>query len=100
MRSSNRGEETKVKDFGKLVCEAVKSGTLVEPFNAVMIRTACPGWEDRIYHIVLSEHTAGNGCESELFERVSFGLYRLIRTPSESIVKDESVAVEQLDSHS
>jgi hypothetical protein len=83
MRSSNRGEETKVKDFGKLVCEAVESGTLVEPFNAVMIREACPGWADKTYHIVLSEHTAGNGCASELFERVSFGLYRVIRSQSE-----------------
>lgn len=67
--------------FEKQICAAVESGILDEPFNAAMIRTACPGREDKAYHIVLSEHTAGNGCTSELFERVSFGLYRLIRSP-------------------
>lgn len=70
--------------FEKQICAAVESGILNEPFNAAMIKTACPGWEDKAYHIVLSEHTVGNGCTSELFERVSFGLYRLIRSPDGS----------------
>lgn len=71
-----------MKAFEKQIRAAIESGILDEPFNAAMIREACPGWEDKTYHIVLSEHAAGNGCSSEWFERVSFGLYRLIR-PSE-----------------
>jgi hypothetical protein len=73
-----------VNAFEKQICAAVESGSLDEPFNAAMIRTACPGWEDKAYHIVLSEHAVGNGCTHELFERVSFGLYRLVRSPNGS----------------
>jgi hypothetical protein len=61
-----------MKELGKKVCEAVESGTLVEPFNAAMIRAACPGWSDRTYHVFLAEHTAATGNTNELFERVSF----------------------------
>jgi hypothetical protein len=80
-----------VKDFGKQICEAVESGKLDEPFNAAMIREACPGWADRDYHIALTEHIPGNGCASELFERVSFGLYRLIRSQSDSSAERATV---------
>lgn len=95
---SAQDKKAKVKDFGKQICEAVELGTLVEPFNAAMIRAACPGWADRTYHIFLSEHVAGNGCAGELFERVSFGLYRLIRSPSEAGAKCASIAINQLNS--
>ena len=67
------------KDLGKQICDAVESGDLSEPFNAAMLRKACPGWADRDYHIILSDHTTGGGCSNELFERVSFGLYRVFR---------------------
>jgi hypothetical protein len=66
-----------MKTLEKQICAAVEAGTLAEPFNAAMIRVACPGWADRDYHIVLCDHTAGGECSNELFERVSFGLYRL-----------------------
>jgi hypothetical protein len=51
-----------------------------------MIRAACPGRDDKDYHIILSDHAVGTGCSNELFERVSFGLYRLARIS----VTDES----------
>jgi hypothetical protein len=83
-----------VKDLGKQICEAVEVGKLDEPFNAAMIRAACPGWADRDYHIALTEHVTGNGRASELFERVSFGLYRLI--PSQSEASTEHSIEDQL----
>jgi hypothetical protein len=72
-----------MKELAKKICEAVDSGTLIEPFNAAMIRAACPGWSDRTYHVFLTEHAAGVGNPNELFERVSFGLYCLYRPCSE-----------------
>ena len=71
-----------MKGIEQQICDAVKAGSLEEPFNAAMIRAACPGWADRDYHIVLSDHTVGSGCSNELFERVSFGLYRIVRPPA------------------
>ena len=81
-----------MKELGKKVCEAVESGTLVQPFNAAMIRAACPGWSDRTYHVFLAEHTAATGNTNELFERVSFGLYRLYRPCSETPSAEANVA--------
>jgi hypothetical protein len=61
---------------------------LGEPFNAAMIRAACPGWTERDYHIVLSDHAVGIGCSNELSERVSFGLYPLLRRPASEELRD------------
>ncbi|MGB9416442.1 MAG: hypothetical protein WCB58_09000 [Acidobacteriaceae bacterium] len=83
-----------MKALEKQIRAAIESGILNEPFNAAMIREACPGWEDKTYHIVLSEHAAGNGCSSEWFERVSFGLYRLIR-PSDNTKRNDRRGSEQ-----
>ena len=63
----------------KEICTAVEDGILSEPFNAVMMKEAVPGWDDRDYHLCLADHAVGNGHNSELFERVSFGLYCLTR---------------------
>jgi hypothetical protein len=61
------------------ICAAVENEVLSEPFNAVMMKEACPGWNDRDYHLCLADHAVGNGHNPELFERVSFGLYCLTR---------------------
>ena len=66
-------------DLKRQICAAVESGELVEPFDAKMIRTACPGRSEMDYHIFLTEHAVGVGNPIELIERVSFGLYRLNR---------------------
>jgi hypothetical protein len=68
-----------LKALEKRICAAVESGMLVEPFNATMIQSACPGWPDRTYHVFVADHATGNGNANELLERVSFGLYRLYR---------------------
>ena len=57
--------EAKVEGLEKQIYHAVESGVLDEPFNAAMIRAACPGLPDRIYHVFLAEHAVGNGSASE-----------------------------------
>jgi hypothetical protein len=75
----------------KEICTAVEDGILSEPFNAVMMKEAVPGWDDRDYHLCLADHAVGNGHNSELFERVSFGLYCLTRSaPAEFGLRDET----------
>jgi hypothetical protein len=66
-----------MKAFASQIYAAVKSGRLKEPFNAATVMKACPGWADRTYHVFLGKHAVGNGVTTELFIRVSRGLYRL-----------------------
>lgn len=59
---------------------AVRSGRLNEPFSAADVKRECPNWDDNTYGTFLPKHRVGNPMRtSELFERVSRGLYRLIR---------------------
>jgi len=66
-----------MKEFGSAIYAAVGSGRLKEPFDAAMVKEACPGWADRTYHVFLGKHAVGNGSTTELFVRVDRGLYRL-----------------------
>jgi hypothetical protein len=72
--------EAIVKAFDAEICAAVLSGRLAEPFNAAMVKSACPGWADRIYNVFLPKHAVGNGQTTELFVRVGSGLFRLVAT--------------------
>ncbi|MGO9264119.1 MAG: hypothetical protein ACLQBA_04405 [Candidatus Binataceae bacterium] len=66
-----------MKEFASEIYAAVHSGKLAEPFNAAMVKLACPGWADRTYHVFLSKHAVGNGATTELFKRVAPGFYKL-----------------------
>ena len=66
-----------MKEFASEVHVAVKSRKLSQPFNAAMVKKACPGWADRTYHTFFGKHAVGNGNTTELFVRVGRGLYRL-----------------------
>jgi hypothetical protein len=66
-----------MKEFATQIYNAVKAGRLAEPFNAAMVKRACPGWAEKTYNVFLSKHAVGNGATTELFVRVSLGLYRL-----------------------
>jgi hypothetical protein len=66
-----------MKIFASQIYDAVRSGKLSEPFNAAMVKRACPGWADNTYNVFLSKHAVGNGATTELFVRVAPGLYRL-----------------------
>jgi hypothetical protein len=66
-----------MKKFASQIYAAVQSGRLAEPFNAEMVKLACPGWAEKTYHVFLGKHAVGNRATTELFERVATGFYRL-----------------------
>jgi hypothetical protein len=69
--------EDAMKKFASEIYAAVHSSRLAEPFNAAMVKCACPGWAERTYRAFLSKHAVGNGATTELFKRVAPGFYRL-----------------------
>jgi hypothetical protein len=75
-----KAAEFMMKEFGSEIYAAVHSGKLAEPFNAAMVKRACPGWAERTYRTFLGKHAVGNGQTTELFVRVGRGLYRLNRS--------------------
>ena len=68
-----------MKEFGSEIYAAVRSGKLAQPFNAAMVKRACPGWAEGTYHTFLGKHAVGNNQTTELFVRVGRGEYRLNR---------------------
>jgi hypothetical protein len=62
------------------IVSAVKSGQLAEPFSAADVCRACPGIAETTAGTFLPKHRRGNpGGNTELFERVGRGRYRLPR---------------------
>lgn len=62
------------------IVAAVKAKRLREPFGEAEFRAACPGLGQGTYHAFLHKHCKGNlGGNSELFDRVSPGQFKLIR---------------------
>ncbi len=66
-----------MKRLASEIYDAVKSGKLKQPFDATMVKAACPGWEQHTYFTFLGEHAVGNGQTTELFVKVSRGMYRV-----------------------
>ena len=65
--------------YGAIV-QAVKRGDLSEPFTRSHFEAACPRLGPGTHDAFLAKHAAGNpGGETELFERVARGAYKLIR---------------------
>ena len=59
---------------------AVRDGTLSEPFTKFDFQRACPGFGAGTYNAFLDKHRLGNpGGNSELFERVGPGAFKLLR---------------------
>ena len=59
---------------------AVRSGDLKEPFTVADFGRACPGFGEGTYNAFLHKHAVGNpGGNSELFERVGPGRFKLLR---------------------
>lgn len=62
------------------IVEAVRAGSLREPFTRDDFRRACPGFGAGTYNAFLDKHSLGNpGGNSELFERVAPGQFRVLR---------------------
>jgi hypothetical protein len=75
----NWWSKEQVKEFARQIYDAVRAGRLKEPFGPEDIRRACPGWAFNTYTVFLSKHAVGNpGKTTELFERISPGLYRTL----------------------
>lgn len=67
-----------MKAFASQIYAAVRSSRLKEPFDAAMVKRACPGWAELTYRTFLSKHAAGNpGGNTVLFVRVKPGYYCL-----------------------
>jgi hypothetical protein len=66
-----------MRSFASEIYSAVKSGRLRQPFNAALVKRACPGWAEKTYSVFLSKHAVGNGTTTELFVRVATGFYRV-----------------------
>jgi hypothetical protein len=64
-----------LKQFGSEIYAAVESGKLRQPFDAAMLKQACPGWAPKTYLVFPAKHAVGNGKTTELFVRVSPRLY-------------------------
>ena len=61
------------------IVEAVDNGRLIEPFSPRDFAIACPEFAKITYYTFLPRHIRGNGKTSELFEKVSYGRYRLLK---------------------
>ena len=62
------------------IVHAIKKGTLKEPFTNDDFRRACPGLGKGTYNAFLHKHRKDNpGGQSELFELVTPGKFRLLR---------------------
>ena len=67
------------KIYGCMV-KAVKDGRLKEPFTRDDFMEVCPDFAERTYKVFLNKHRIGNpGGNSELFERVSKGSFKIVR---------------------
>ena len=64
----------------KSIVEAVRNGTLKEPFTKDGFRRNCIGFAEGTYNAFLDKHSVGNPSgNSELFERVAPGKFRLVK---------------------
>jgi hypothetical protein len=67
------------KVYSSLV-NAIKMGTIKEPFTIADFQKACPGFGKGTHKAFPYKHRAGNrGQETELFELVSPGQFKFLR---------------------
>ncbi|PKB63513.1 MAG: hypothetical protein BZY80_07035 [SAR202 cluster bacterium Io17-Chloro-G2] len=76
-----------LRKLAKEIYAAGKEGELPPIFGPGDVEKACRGWSKRTYSVFLPKHRIGNpGGESELFERVAPGRYKLLGTKRRSFV--------------
>lgn len=82
MRPTTAAAETTWETMQPMVQSSKRfaGGDLSEPFAASDFEAACPGSGAGTYVAFLAKQAVGNpGGETELFERVDRGVYRLVR---------------------
>jgi predicted RNase H-like HicB family nuclease len=68
-----------MRKLARQIYVAGKRGELPPMFKSNHVAEACPGWAESTYGTFLSKHRTGNlGGNTELFERVGPGWYRLL----------------------
>ncbi len=60
----------------KLYCYVDETG---QDVTSAGFRQTCPNFGEGTYRAFLTKHCEGNGKETELFQKVSAGRYRLLR---------------------
>ena len=64
----------------RAIAEAVRSGTLHEPFSNRDFESTVPGFAKGTYSTFLAKHVRHNpGGQSELFDRIARGRFRCLR---------------------
>ena len=64
----------------RAIVDAIRAGTLREPFSKGNFRAACLGFGNGTYNAFLDKHRRGNpGGNSELFERVKPAQFKCLR---------------------
>ena len=67
--------------FAAEVYAAVRSGKLAQPFSAVTVKRACPGWSEGTYRYFFNKHRVGNPTGlSELFVRRVSNRFEIINS--------------------
>lgn len=62
------------------IVKAIKAQQLIEPFSKNDFKSNCPGFGEGTYKAFLYKHRKGNlGGNTELFELISKGKFRLLR---------------------
>ncbi len=76
-----------MKRLAKQIYAARKDGRLPPVFRPKDVAKACPGWSKQTYGAFLPKHRSGNpGGQTELFEKVARGLYRIISEKEKKFV--------------
>jgi len=77
-RPAHKGLGRRANAFASEVCEAVRSGQLVQPFSAETVKLACPGYADGTYRNFFNRHRVGNpGGMAELFVRRAWNRFEI-----------------------
>lgn len=80
MAGAKGGQAMAAHEVYRSIVTAMRRGRLAEPFSADDFRRACPGFGAGTYQAFLWKHRKGNpGGNSELFEQVSPGMFRVMR---------------------
>jgi hypothetical protein len=78
--------DRRTEAFAAEVYAAVRSGKLAQPFSAVTVKRACPGWSEGTYRHFFNKHRVGNPTGlSELFVRRASNRFEITNSNGETV---------------